>query len=130
MVIGTALNFPDLLTIVLAIVLAFMFGYGFTLVPLMRSGMAFREALRIALAADTVSIASMEIVDNLILIIIPGALMAGLDSMLFWGSLAVALFVAFLVTVPVNHWLISRGRGHVIIHGSHGDHASRHTHHH
>lgn len=128
MVIGTALGLHDGWMIALAVVLAFIFGYGFTLVPLARSGMSFHASLKIAFAADTVSITSMEIIDNLIIILIPGALMAGLDTVLFWASLAVALLVAFIVTVPVNYWLISRGRGHAVVHGSHGQHSS-HEHH-
>jgi hypothetical protein len=115
-VIGTALGLHDVPTIALAVVLAFIFGYGFTLVPLARSGMPLRASLKIALAADTISITTMEIVDNLILVLIPGALMAGLDTAHFWGSLAIALFVAFIVTVPVNRWLIARGKGHAVAH--------------
>jgi hypothetical protein len=118
LVIGTALGLHDVPTIALAVILAFIFGYGFTLVPLARSGMSFRASLKIALAADTISIATMEVVDNLIIVVIPGALMAGLNTMLFWGSLAVALLVAFIVTVPVNRWLIARGRGHAVVHHS------------
>lgn len=118
-VIGTALGWHDVPTIALAVVLAFIFGYGFTLVPLLRSGMSFRASLKIALAADTISIITMEIVDNLILILIPGALMAGLNTVHFWASLAVALFVAFVVTVPVNRWLIARGKGHAVVHQHH-----------
>jgi len=106
-------------TIVLAIALAFFFGYSFTLVPVLRSGLALGAALGIALAADTISITVMEIVDNAILLIIPGAMDAGLGSWLFWGALAVALAVAFVVTVPVNRALIRRGKGHAVVHQYH-----------
>ena len=116
LVIGTALGWSNTATIVLAIALAFFFGYSFTLVPVLRSGLALGAALGIALAADTISITVMEIVDNAILLIIPGAMDAGLGSWLFWGALAVALAVAFVVTVPVNRALIRRGKGHAVVH--------------
>jgi hypothetical protein len=122
MAIGTALGFSNLGTIVLAVVLAFFFGYGLTSLPLLRSGMALGAVVPIALASDTLSIATMEVVDNLIVLTIPGAMEAGLDSLLFWGSLAFALVVAGLVALPVNRWLIARGKGHAVIHetGVHG----------
>ncbi len=120
MVIGTALGWGNAATIGLAIVLAFVFGYSFTLVPVLRSGLALRAAVGIALAADTVSIAVMEIVDNAVVLVIPGAMDAGLTSVLFWASLAVALAVAFVVTVPVNRALIARGKGHAVVHRYHG----------
>jgi hypothetical protein len=119
MVIGTALGWPDAPTIALAVVLAFIFGYGFTIVPVLRSGLALGAALGVALAADTVSITVMEIVDNAIILMIPGAMDAGLNSALFWGSLAVALAIAFVVTVPVNRALIRRGKGHAVVHAYH-----------
>jgi len=119
LVIGTALAWETVPTIVLAIGLAFVFGYGFTLWPLVRSGMALGAAAGLALAADTLSITVMEIVDNGIILIIPGAMDAGLGSALFWGSLAVALGIAWLVAFPVNRWLIARGRGHAVVHGRH-----------
>ncbi len=119
MVIGTALGWSDLSTIVLAVVLAFVFGYALTLAPVLRSGVALGAAVGITLAADTVSIAVMEIVDNAMMLAIPGAMEAGLGSPLFWGSLAVALAVAFVVTVPVNRALIARGRGHAVVHRHH-----------
>jgi hypothetical protein len=120
--IGTALGFSDLGTIALAIALAFLFGYTLTSLPLLRAGLALGAVVPIALASDTFSIAVMEIVDNLILLVIPGAMEAGLDTLLFWGSLSFALFVAFLAALPVNRWLISRGKGHVAVHetGIHG----------
>ncbi|HKO38116.1 MAG TPA: DUF4396 domain-containing protein [Solirubrobacterales bacterium] len=122
MVIGTALGFSDLGTIVLAVALAFFFGYGLTSLPLLRSGLALGAVVPIALAADTVSIAVMEIVDNLIMVLVPGAMEAGLDSLLFWGALTFALLVAGAVAFPVNRWLISRGKGHAVVHerGVHG----------
>jgi len=122
MVIGTALGFSNLSTILLAVVLAFFFGYGLTSLPLLRSGLALGAVIPIALASDTLSIATMEIVDNLIILTIPGAMEAGLDSLLFWASLAFALVVAGAVALPVNRWLIARGRGHAVVHrtGVHG----------
>jgi Domain of unknown function (DUF4396) len=117
--IGTALGWGNLETIVLAVVLAFFFGYSFTAVPLLRSGLAFGAAAGIAFAADTISIAVMEIVDNAIVLVIPGAMEAGLDDLLFWGSLAFALLVAFVAAFPVNRWLIARGRGHAVAHPHH-----------
>jgi hypothetical protein len=120
MVIGTALGWSDVQTIVLAVALAFVFGYAFTIGPVMRSGLALRAAIPVALAADTVSITVMEIVDNAVMLLVPGAMDAGLDSPLFWGALAFALAVAFVVTVPVNRWLIGRGKGHAVVHQYHG----------
>ena len=119
MVIGTALGWTDLATIVVAIALAFVFGYSLTLWPLVASGMALRAALGLALIADTLSITIMEIVDNGIMLVIPGAMDAHLDNALFWGSLAVSLAIAWLAAFPVNRWLISRGRGHAVIHSHH-----------
>ncbi len=119
MVIGTALGWGDAATIALAVALAFVFGYSFTIVPVLRSGLALSAALGVALAADTVSITVMEIVDNAIMLLIPGAMDAGLTSWLFWGALAVALAVAFVVTVPVNRALIRRGKGHAVVHRYH-----------
>jgi hypothetical protein len=118
-VIGTALGWSNAATIVLAIVLAFVFGYSFTVVPVLRAGLGLGAALGVALAADTLSITVMEVVDNAVLLVIPGAMDAGLSSPLFWGSLAVALAVAFVVTVPVNRALIARGKGHAVVHRYH-----------
>ncbi|NKE60184.1 DUF4396 domain-containing protein [Lentzea sp. PSKA42] len=120
MVIGTALGWSNLSTIVLAIALAFVFGYSLTIRPVLKSGLPLRAAIGVALAADTVSIAVMEIVDNAVMLGVPGAMEAGLTSWLFWVSLAFALAVAFVVTVPVNRWLISRGKGHAVVHQYHG----------
>lgn len=119
MVIGTALHWGNGATILLAIVLAFIFGYAFTIVPLLRGGMAFAAATRLALAADTVSIAIMEIVDNIVMLLVPGAMDAHIDSWLFWGSLAFALAVAGVAAYPVNRWLIARGKGHAVVHAHH-----------
>ena len=119
LVIATALGWHDLPSIALAIVLAFVFGYGLTVGPLLRGGATLRAALGLAFAADTVSITTMEIVDNAIVLAIPGAMDAGLLDPLFWASLAVALAIAFVVTLPVNRWLIGRGLGHAAVHGAH-----------
>jgi hypothetical protein len=119
MIIGTALGWNDWQTIALAVALAFLFGYSFTLVPLLRSGLALAAALPIALAADTISITIMEIVDNAIMLLIPGAMEAGLTNVLFWASLAFALLVAGAAAYPVNRWLIARGRGHAVVHAHH-----------
>jgi hypothetical protein len=118
LVIATALGWHDLPSIILAIVLAFVFGYGLTIRPLVAGGMPLSQAMRVAFAADTVSIVVMEIVDNLIVLAIPGAMAAGLTDALFWGSLAVSLAIAFVVAFPVNVWLIRRGRGHAVVHGA------------
>jgi Domain of unknown function (DUF4396) len=122
MVIGTALGWGNLETIALAVALAFLFGYAFTIVPLVRGGMAWRPAARLALAADTASIAVMELVDNAVMWFVPGAMDAPLSSPLFWSALAFALFVALLAAWPVNRWLLARGRGHALVHGHHAGH--------
>lgn len=122
LVIGTALLFSDLTTIALAVVLAFIFGYSLTMLPLVRGGIRLKQALLIALAADTLSILVMEIVDNGIIVLIPGAMDAGLDTVLFWSSLAVALFIAFWAAFPVNRWLLLRGKGHALVHEHHEHH--------
>ena len=119
MVIGTSLGWSTLPTVVLSIALAFLFGYSLTMRPVLRAGVTFRRAISVALAADTLSITVMEIVDNGIVVVIPGAMDAGPLSLLFWASLAVAFAVAFVLTVPVNRWLISRGRGHAVMHEYH-----------
>ena len=119
LVIGTALGWGNLATIALAIALAFFFGYLLTSIPLLRSGLGLREIVPIALAADTVSIAIMETVDNAVILVIPGAMEAGLDSALFWGSLAFALAVAWVFAYPVNRYMIARGRGHAVVHEHH-----------
>ncbi len=119
MVIGTALGWGNFQTIALAVVLAFFFGYMLTMRPLLGTGMGLRRAARLALAADTASITIMEIVDNAIMLAIPGAMDAPLDSLLFWGSLAFALAVAAVAAFPVNRWLIARGKGHAVVHAHH-----------
>jgi hypothetical protein len=119
MVIGTALGFSDLGTIALAVVLAFFFGYTLTSLPLLRSGMALGAVVPIALASDTISIAIMEVVDNAILLLIPGAMDLGLGDPGFWGALAVALLIAGAVAFPANRWLIGRGKGHAVVHRHH-----------
>ena len=129
MVIGTALGWSDVATIALAVVLAFFFGYSFTVVPLLRSGLALTATLPLAFAADTLSITVMEIVDNAIMLVIPGAMEAGLGNPLFWGSLAFALAVAFVAAFPVNRWLIARGRGHAVVHEYHHGHHGGHEQH-
>lgn len=116
MVVATGLNWGAAASIALSVLLAFFFGYTLSLLPLVRGGIAFKKALGLALASDTLSITSMEIVDNLVILVIPAAINAGLTTGLFWGSLAVSLVVAFIVTVPVNRWLIIRGKGHAVIH--------------
>jgi hypothetical protein len=122
MVLATWWGWGNLATIALAVVLAFFFGYLLTYSSVRRHGVSARDGVRLALASDTVSITSMEIIDNLLILVIPGAMAAGLGSGLFWLSLAISLAVAFVVTVPVNRWLISRGRGHAVVHGMHGHH--------
>jgi hypothetical protein len=119
MVLATWWGWPDAPSIALAVVLAFFFGYSLTMLGLLRSGLAFAAAIPVALAADTVSIAVMELVDNAILVVYPGAMEAGLGDALFWGALALALAVAFVVTVPVNRWMIARGKGHAAVHSHH-----------
>ena len=119
MIIGTALGWSNLGTIVLAVALAFVFGYALTLIPLIRANLSWRTALGLAFASDTASITIMEIVDNAIMLVIPRAMDAGLTQPLFWGSLAFSLVIAGLAAFPVNRWLIARGRGHAVLHAYH-----------
>ena len=119
MVIGTALGWSNVATIALAVALAFFFGYSLTMLPLLRSGMALGAVLPLAFASDTLSITVMEIVDNLIMLAVPGAMEAGPASLLFWGSLTFALLVAGAVAFPVNRYLIARGKGHAVVHQHH-----------
>jgi hypothetical protein len=119
MVLATWWGWGNLASIALAVVLAFFFGYLLTYSSVRRHGVSHREGVRLALASDTVSITSMEIIDNLLMIAIPGAMMAGIASGLFWLSLVISLVIAFVLTVPVNYWLISRGRGHAVVHQMH-----------
>ncbi len=116
MIIGTLLGFSNLGTILLAVALAFLFGYTLTSLPLLRAGLALGAVIPIALASDTLSIATMEVVDNVIMLTVPGALEAGVGDELFWGALSVALVVAGAFAFPVNRWLIARGKGHVAVH--------------
>jgi hypothetical protein len=122
MVISTALGWHNAASIVLSVVLAFVFGYALAIRPVLRAGVPFRQAIGVALAADTVSIAVMELVDNAALLVLPGAMDAGLTDALFWGSLVAALAIAFVVTVPVNRWMIGRGKGHAVVHQYHHAH--------
>jgi hypothetical protein len=119
MVIGTALGLSAVTTVVLAVALAFVFGYALTMRGVLRAGLGFRQALGVALAADTVSIAVMEVLDNAVMLTVPGAMEAGLSSPVFWGALAFSLLVAFVLTTPVNRWMISRGKGHAVVHAHH-----------
>ncbi len=118
--ISGAVGLPTAPAMLTGIGLAFVFGYSFTFVPLLRAGVALAQALRITLAADSISIVVMEAVDNLVVLVVPGAMEAGLDSALFWASLAFGFVIAFAATFPVNRWLIARGGGHALAHGRHG----------
>ncbi|MBE7941672.1 MULTISPECIES: DUF4396 domain-containing protein [Ramlibacter] len=119
MILGTAWGLSNGATVALSVLLAFAFGYTFTFLPLLRSGMALRSALAVAFAADTASITLMEIVDNAIMLVIPGAMGAGLDEVLFWGSLALSLVLAGAAAFPLNRFLIQRGQGHALAHAEH-----------
>jgi Domain of unknown function (DUF4396) len=119
MVLSAALGFGNALSIVISVLLAFVFGYALTLRPVIGAGVAPRRAMRLAIASDTVSIATMELVDNAFILLVPGAIAAGLAEGLFWWSLLVSLAIAFVLTVPVNRWLIVRGRGHAVMHEIH-----------
>ena len=122
MVIGTAADLSNAVTIALSIALAFFFGYALTIRGVLKAGLALGAALPIAFASDTFSIAVMEVVDNLIIVAVPGAMDAGLGSALFWGSLIFSLAVAFVVAVPVNRWLIAKGKGHAVVMDLHSGH--------
>ena len=119
LIVATAFGWSNAASIVTAVVLAFIFGYAFTLLRLVRSGMALVASLSLAFAADTVSISVMEVIDNGVMLMIPGAMEAGLTDGLFWGSLALSLAAAFVVALPVNRWLIAKGRGHAVVHAHH-----------
>jgi len=120
MVLGTAWGWSNLATVLLSTALAFVFGYVLSLRSVLRSGVPLKQAVRLVLLADTVSIATMEVVDNLVMVAVPGAMDTHLGDPLFWGTLALSLMIAFVVTVPVNRWLIARGKGHAVIHEMHG----------
>jgi hypothetical protein len=122
MVLATWWGWSTVPSLLLAVVLAFFFGYLLTFTSVRRAGLALGAAVGTALAADTVSIATMEVVDNAFLVLLPGAMEATLSSALFWWSLAASLAIAFVVTVPVNHWMIGRGRGHAVVHEMHSHH--------
>mgnify|MGYP001816540049 CR=1 FL=1 len=131
MVIGTAIGLGTWETVGLAVLLAFIFGYSLTMLPLLRSGIDIRTALKLAFAADTASIAIMEVVDNAIMLVIPGAMDAGLFEFRFWGSLVLALLLAGVAAYPVVRWLIARGRGHAVVHQYHQEKGGvDHNHHH
>ncbi|MFJ8199637.1 DUF4396 domain-containing protein [Streptomyces sp. NPDC096152] len=119
MIIGTAAGLHNAATVVLSIALAFVFGYALTMRGVLRAGVPLRQALKIALAADTVSILVMELIDNTVMVGVPGAMDAGLAQPLFWASLAFSLLLAFLLTTPVNRWMIGRGKGHAVVHAYH-----------
>jgi hypothetical protein len=119
LVIGTAAGLHNGPTVALSIALAFAFGYALTMRGVLRTGLSARQAFKVALAADTVSIAVMELIDNTVIVAVPGAMDAGLADALFWGSLAASLALAFLATTPVNRWMIGRGRGHAVAHAAH-----------
>lgn len=119
MIIGSLTGMDSIPMLVLSIVLAFTFGYTLTSLPLFQSGMTFRQVLPLALASDTLSIATMEIADNTVLALIPGALGASVGNPIFWISMSISLFIAFLAAVPINTYLITRGKGHAVMHGHH-----------
>ncbi len=127
MAVGTSFGLSNVVTVVLSIALAFVFGYALTVRVALRSGLELAAAVRVALAADTVSIAVMELVDNAFVVAVPGAMDAGLASWLFWGSLVASLAIAFVVALPVNKFLIGRGRGHAVMHHVHGEHHDQPT---
>jgi hypothetical protein len=119
MVLGTTLRLGNWTTVGLSVALAFLFGYSLTMLPLLRAGLALKTAAALAFASDTASIALMEIVDNVIMLYVPGAMDAGLSSLLFWGSLVASLIVAGIAAFPLNRWLVSRGMGHAVLHAYH-----------
>jgi hypothetical protein len=119
MAIGTSAGWHNGVTVVVSIALAFVFGYALTMRGVLRAGLSFRQSLKVALAADTVSIAVMEIIDNAIVVAVPGAMDAGISSLLFWGSLAFSLAVAFVLTTPLNRVMMARGKGHAVVHAYH-----------
>jgi hypothetical protein len=119
MVIGTAVGLTDIATVALAVALAFFFGYALTMRGVLHAQVPFRQALKVALAADTVSITVMEIVDNAVMVGVPGAMDAGVSKILFWAALAFSLAVAYVVTLPINRWMIGRGKGHAVVHAFH-----------
>lgn len=135
LIIGESLGWSNGQTIILAIGLAFLFGYGLSIIPLLKAKVALGAAIGVVLAADTLSIATMEIVDNATMAIIPGAMEAGLVNPVFWASMSIALAVAFMAAFPINRWLLMRGKGHALMHqyhdhSGHEDHSKHHEHNH
>ncbi|NUO82924.1 DUF4396 domain-containing protein [candidate division KSB1 bacterium] len=124
MIIGISLGLGNWSTVALSIGLAFVFGYSLTLLPLLRANLAFSTALGLAFASDTLSITVMEIIDNALMLVIPGAMDAGVASLLFWGSMALSFLLAGAAAFPLNRWLIARGRGHAVVHQHHSPHAA------
>lgn len=120
LVLGTIFGWSNLATVAVAVMLAFVFGYTLSLLPVVKGGLPLKKAMGLVLAADTLSIATMEVVDNLTMVVVPGAMDSGLVNPLFWMVLALALFLAFWAAYPVNHFLISRGQGHALLHAHHG----------
>lgn len=129
MLIGTHYGLSMTATIALSIGLAFVFGYTLSLIPLVKNGISLTSALRLVLAADTISITTMEIVDNLVMAAIPGAMSAGLVNPVFWGAMSIALIAAFFAAVPVNYCLLKRGKGHALVHSNHEHEHTGHDHH-
>jgi hypothetical protein len=119
MTVATAFDWSNAASITISVVLAFVFAYSLTLGPVLRANVPFRRAVGLAFASDTLSITTMELVDNAFILFVPGAIAAGLDDALFWWSLAVSLVIAFVAAFPVNRWLIARGRGHAVVHDLH-----------
>lgn len=128
LVVGTILGLPTLVTIALSVTLAFLFGFSLSLLPLLKSGVAFAAALPVVLAADTLSITAMEITDNAVMAAIPGAMDAGIVNPIFWIGMAIALTVAFFAAYPVNRYLLSKGKGHALVHEFHHEAGHGHSH--
>lgn len=128
LIVGTGFNLPALQTFILAVGLAFVFGYGLSAASLLRHGLTLKIALGLVLAADSLSIATMELTDNLVVAVIPGAMNAGLGDILFWGSMAVSLIAAFITAYPVNHYLLTKGKGHALVHHYHHSQNQDHNH--
>ena len=129
MIIGVFLGLSNGATVALAVFLAFLFGYTLSTIPLLKVGLGFFSAISLVLAADTLSILTMEIVDNAVMLVVPGAMDAGLLNILFWGSLALSLAVAFVVAVPVNAYMLSKGKGHALVHKYHHQNTTEHDQH-
>lgn len=130
MVLTTALGWGNAANIIVSVLLAFTFGYALSMIPLLRHGLGLQRAMRVALVSDTASIATMEVADNAFVLLVPGAINAGLNTLLFWVSLGVSLVVAFAAAFPLNRWLISRGKGHAVAHQYHTNHTEQHSGHH